>query len=575
MTVPAPRSRAFLLLLIMIHAAWMYSAGWIIADQLGRIDDESWKDWGPRFVVVAGVVVAVVAVVRADIQARWLDIMRAARLGTSRAFVIMDALGSMAAVIGMIRGYFVLLENDFLDFRRPTEFWGATLLITSGLLPVITRFAARGEHATLSYPKTPFFLWERGHVASRDARIYLLAAATFVSLFVAATAGLLLRLGAFPLGPSPGGIQGDVLYLPSFYAPIGIGLTVGIAVTIVQGHWHRALGFVPWAFILLTLTLAATAVWPDALWPRYALGFAAGLPHGPLLVAVFASVPPRQRFRAMLLHPLFGGTAAFLLTEFVVFLPAPARLWALAALALVATTVFTRLLFRPFVELINEVVFRPMWYPIAYGPGASGLPTRGPVLIIGNHSAMFDPVWISGVVPLRSRAMMLSTFMDKPFLGWLTGTVYKAIRVSEEGGFRRHIPEIDEAVRTLQSGESVMIFPEAWIRRKEEVPMRRFAQGVVKIMQRMPQTPVVACWVEDGWGTYSSYKNGPPGKGKPFDILKRIRIGISEPETLPPEVLADEKTTRRRLMKMVLHARTYLGLPAHPLPGGEKEGEAE
>jgi len=403
----------------------------------------------------------------------------------------------------------------------------------------------------------------------------LLAAAAFVGLFVAATAALLLRFGAFPIGPAHAGTGGDFLYLPAFIAPIGVGLAVGIAVTIVQGHWHRALGFVPWAFVALILALVATAVWPNAERPRYVLGFAAGLPHGPLLVAVFASVPPRQRFRAMLLHPVFGGTAAFLLTEFVVFLPPPARLWALAGLAVVATVVFTRLLFRPFIELLNEVVFRPMWYPVAYGPGESGLPTRGPVLIIGNHSAMFDPVWISAVVPLRSRAMMLSTFMDKPFLGWLTGTVYNSIRVSEEGGFRRHIPEIDDAVRTLQSGESVMIFPEAWIRRKEEVPMRRFAQGVVKILQRMPQTPVIACWVEDGWGTYSSYKNGPPGKGKPFDILKRIRIGVSEPETLPPDVLADEKSTRRRLMKMVLHARTYLGLPAHPILGGEKEQEPD
>jgi 1-acyl-sn-glycerol-3-phosphate acyltransferase len=177
-------------------------------------------------------------------------------------------------------------------------------------------------------------------------------------------------------------------------------------------------------------------------------------------------------------------------------------------------------------------------------------------------------VWIAGVIPLRTRAMMLSTFMDKPFLGWLTGTVYQAIRVSEEGGFRRHIPELDVAVKTLEAGESVMVFPEAWIRRKEEQPMRRFAQGVVKILQRRPQTPVIACWVEDGWGSFSSYKNGPPFKGKPFDILKRIRIGVSNAEILPPELVADEKALRRHLMQMVLNARTYLGMPAYPTPGG-------
>jgi len=570
MTVPAPRSRVLLLLLIAIHAVWMYSAGWVVAGQLGRIDDESWKEWGPRFAVVAAIAVAVVAVVRADLQARWLDVMRAAQLGTSRAFVLMDALGIGALFRGLVGGYCMPPAGDVFAMQG----WTATLLLTSIVLPVMARCAARVDQPPLSSPDSPFFLWERGHVASREARNHLIAAATFVGLFVAAFVAMLLHAGAFPI-QLPNASTAGILDLPSFYAPIGIGLAVGIAVTIIQGHWLRALGFVPWAFGVLTVALAAMAIWPGAEWPRYALGFAAGLAHSPLMVAVFASIPPGQRFRAMLLHPVFSGLAAFLLTEFVVFLPPPARFWALAGLSVVATVVFTRLLFRPFVELINEVVFRPMWYPVAYGPGASGLPTRGPMLIVGNHSAMFDPVWISGVVPLRSRAMMLSTFMDRPFLGWLTGTVYKSIRVSEEGGFRRHIPEIDEAVRTLQSGESVMIFPEAWIRRKEEVPLRRFAQGVVKILQRMPQTPVIACWVEDGWGTYSSYKNGPPGKGKPFDILKRIRIGVSEPETLPPEVLADEKAIRRHLMKMVLYARTYLGLPAHPMPGAGKESEPE
>src|SRR5262249_32179108 len=157
-----------------------------------------------------------------------------------------------------------------------------------------------------------------GHVASREARNYLIAAATFVGLFVAAFVALLLHAGAFPIQTPNAGTAGAILDLPSFYAPIGVGLAVGIAVTIVQGHWLRALGFVPWAFIALTLALAAMAIWPDAEWPQYALGFAAGLAHSPLLVAIFASVPPNQRFRAMLLHPVFGGMAAFLLTEFVV-----------------------------------------------------------------------------------------------------------------------------------------------------------------------------------------------------------------------------------------------------------------
>jgi len=32
-------------------------------------------------------------------------------------------------------------------------------------------------------------------------------------------------------------------------------------------------------------------------------------------------------------------------------------------------------------------------------------------------------------------------------------------------------------------------------------------------------------------------------------------------------LLADQKATRRHLMERVLHGRTYLSLPAYPLPG--------
>ena len=44
------------------------------------------------------------------------------------------------------------------------------------------------------------------------------------------------------------------------------------------------------------------------------------------------------------------------------------------------------------------------------------------------------------------------------------------------------------------------------------------------------------------------------GKNKPLDILKRIRIGVSVPEVLPPDMLADDMATRLHLMRAVLNA---------------------
>jgi len=220
------------------------------------------------------------------------------------------------------------------------------------------------------------------------------------------------------------------------------------------------------------------------------------------------------------------------------------------------------------------LVFRLLWMPKGYGPGLHGIPTRGPLLVIGNHAAWFDPVWVSGVLPIRTRALMSAGFLDKPFLKWLCGSVYQAIRVPEEG-FRRTTPEIDQAVAALKEGDAVMIFPEGWLRRKEEVPLRRFANGVHRILSQVPETPVVACWIEDGWDSFTSFKGGPPAKGKKWDKMKRIRIGVSAPEVLPPDVLADDLATRYHLMAAVLNARSHLGLPPYPLPGilGDDKGD--
>ncbi len=45
-----------------------------------------------------------------------------------------------------------------------------------------------------------------------------------------------------------------------------------------------------------------------------------------------------------------------------------------------------------------------------------------------------------------------------------------------------------------------MIFPEGFLRRKEEQPLRRFGQGAWAILQARPDTPVFATWIEGGVG---------------------------------------------------------------------------
>ena len=116
---------------------------------------------------------------------------------------------------------------------------------------------------------------------------------------------------------------------------------------------------------------------------------------------------------------------------------------------------------------------------------------------------------------------------------------FGVIRVPEKS-FKKDAPEIREAIAALDRGECVVIFPEGYLRRTEERLLRRFGQGIWQILQARPETPVFACWIEGGWGSYTSYFNGPPTKNKSKkDVRRPIVVGVSESATVPADVLAE------------------------------------
>lgn len=155
--------------------------------------------------------------------------------------------------------------------------------------------------------------------------------------------------------------------------------------------------------------------------------------------------------------------------------------------------------------------------------------------------------------------MMTSFFYDRPLIRWSMIHIVGAIRVPVSR-FRREAPELDDAVAVLRKGGCVLIFPEAQLRRREDQPLRMFGQGVWRILQEVPQTPVLVCWIEGGWGSFTSYFNGPPMKGKRLDWRRRIDIAFETPHILDAAVLADQHATRQYLMRMCLECRRHLGL---------------
>ncbi len=156
--------------------------------------------------------------------------------------------------------------------------------------------------------------------------------------------------------------------------------------------------------------------------------------------------------------------------------------------------------------------------------------------------------------------MMTSTFYDLPLMRWAMAHLIGAIRVPW-ASFRREAPELRDAINVLQRGGCVLIFPEALLRRREDQPIRLFGQGVWRILQELPQTPVLVCWIEGGWGSFTSYWNGTPMHGKRVDWRRRIDIALEKPHALDAVILADQHATRQYLMRACLECRRYLGLP--------------
>ena len=258
------------------------------------------------------------------------------------------------------------------------------------------------------------------------------------------------------------------------------------------------------------------------------------------------------------------------LARFEVLTTGARQLWFLAVLAAAGAVVAWSVLCRDTLELGLEVLILPIYRIRGHGPGLARFPRRGPLLVVANHTAWLDPMWLGKVLPRRLTPMMTSDFYDLPGMRWLMTHVIHAIRV-EASRYRREAPELEQAVAALDRGECVLVFPEGWMRRKPEASVRQFGQGVWHILRQRPETPVATCWIEGAWGSYTSYCKGKPTVNKSMDWWWRIDVAVNEPQVLDAALLDDQRATRAHLMERCLDTRRYLGLEPAAQPEAVEE----
>lgn len=408
----------------------------------------------------------------------------------------------------------------------------------------------------------------------RSAGPALLALAGFQALVTAAAGALITD--ALDVSTGIATVRG---MLPAIFLA-GIGAAFGSAAASLIGHPRRCLGLVPPGAVGLFVALLWAVASVDnriPTLPCLLLGFVGALLNAPLGAAYLAAIPADARGNgtAVMNVAIYSTTALLAgviiaLTHAGVIASASAQLWLLVGLSLLGVVLVWRFLFMPFVDLMLAILFWPFYDMRGHGPGKDVIPATGPLLVVANHSAYLDPIFIGKILPRRFTPMMTSYFYDRPGIRWLMRHVIGAIRV-EASRFRREAPELAEAVEVLRRGGCLLVFPEALLRRKEEQLLRNFGRGVWHVLRELPEVPVVVCWIEGGWGSYASYKGGPPFTNKRMDWRRRIDVGIAEPQVIPPEILADQRQTRTYLMRACLGCRAYLGLEVP----GEIEAESE
>jgi 1-acyl-sn-glycerol-3-phosphate acyltransferase len=491
-------------------------------------------------------------------------------------------MGGAAAIVGGVAlGFYLGSGGDTsrsMSFESPAVRWSLALFGVCFFSGLAVRFAS-----DVLRPESPrraiagFFIDCRRIFREPRARVPVLGLASFQALVTAGFSPLISPL-------LTGSHEDLTTKLPEVFLCVGVGAAIGCLAAGVQGHPRRIVGLVPFGITgLLIVLLILIGVDVHREVPVIScglLGFMGGIINVPLRAAYIGAVPADARGNGMAVMNFTIYTLTTLLAVAMAGMIATGFLATTAgqvAFLALLTGVGAILAWRQYaseaLENVFEVVLWPMYRIRAHGPGAECIPRTGPVLIVANHSSYFDPFWVGKIVPRHIRPMMTSVFYDLRGLRWIMRDFVRAIRVPAVT-YRKEAPELKEAVAALRNNECVVIFPEGALRRTEEVPLRRFGQGVWHILKDVPDTLVVMCWIEGGWRSWASYYKGTPLENKRPDFWRHIDVAVAEPITIPPEMLDHHLTTRRYLMERCAACRKHLGLDVPALDNVGKDNHA-
>ena len=202
------------------------------------------------------------------------------------------------------------------------------------------------------------------------------------------------------------------------------------------------------------------------------------------------------------------------------------------------------------------LVFGPVWRLDVRGDGLTNLPDEGGAVLAITHFGYLDFALAGKVVWHHDRRLVRFLATKASFDHWASGPLMRAMK---------HVPvdraagggAYGEAVRRLESGQLVGVFPEAYVNRAYVV--RECKTGAVRMAAEagVPLIPVAV------WGGQRVMT-----RGRHITLRQRrgvaVRIEVGEPMTVGIDrVTAQTEALRERLQELVAVAqKNYPQVPA-------------
>lgn len=143
--------------------------------------------------------------------------------------------------------------------------------------------------------------------------------------------------------------------------------------------------------------------------------------------------------------------------------------------------------FHDFVRITGSPV--ALWHrpKVVYTTEKARERLRGGVLLIANHTGVYDPILMMLAVPYRRQFFIISEeVMDKPFLGRL----FRACRCIRIDRQNPNLATFREIISRLKDGEVISMFPEGHIHQDDGTAAFKSGMVLMAVRSGVPIVPL-------------------------------------------------------------------------------------